>query len=255
MSIPATAVEFRKVSKRYHDGARRVLDEVSFRVESGETLVLLGSSGSGKTTTLRMINRLVEPDEGEVEVEGRPVRSWDPIRLRRRAGYVIQDVGLLPHMSVVENVELVPRLEGWSETERRERSRTLLTLVGLDPDEYGRKRPAELSGGERQRVGVARALAIDPPLLLMDEPFGALDAVNRRRLQDEFREMKSRIGKTIVFVTHDVPEALKLGDRIGVMHEGRLLQLGAPAEILGEPASAFVSELVRLETAESLLAT
>lgn len=200
-----------------------------------------------------MINRLVEPDEGEVEVDGRPLHSWDPIRLRRRTGYVIQDVGLLPHLSVVDNVELVPRLEGWSESDRRERARALLTLMGLAPDEFGGKRPSELSGGERQRVGVARALAIDPPLLLMDEPFGALDPRNRRRLQDEFREMKARLGKTIVFVTHDVLEAVKLGDRIGVMHEGKLLQLGTPAEILGEPASPFVSELVRLETADSLL--
>jgi osmoprotectant transport system ATP-binding protein len=253
--MSGTTVEFRKVSKRYLGATRPILHDVSFRVERGETLVLLGSSGSGKTTTLRMINRLVEPDEGEVEVEDRPVRSWDPIRLRRSTGYVIQDVGLLPHMSVVDNVELVPRLEGWRESDRRDRARTLLALVGLDPDEFGGKKPSELSGGERQRVGVARALAVDPPLLLMDEPFGALDPVNRRRLQDEFREMKSRLGKTIVFVTHDVLEALKLGDRIGVMNEGKLLQLATPARILDEPASEFVSELVRLETAESLLAT
>jgi osmoprotectant transport system ATP-binding protein len=251
--MSGTTVEFRKVTKRAEGLGRPILDALSFRVESGETLVLLGSSGSGKTTTLRMINRLVEPDEGEVEVDGRPVPSWDPIRLRRRTGYVIQEVGLLPHMNVLENVGLVPRLEGWSEAERSERARALLALVGLSPDEFGRKRPSELSGGERQRVGVARALAIDPPLLLMDEPFGSLDPRNRRRLQDEFREMKARLGKTIVFVTHDVPEALKLSDRIGVMHEGRLLQLGTPAGILAEPASDFVSELMRLETVESLL--
>jgi osmoprotectant transport system ATP-binding protein len=253
--MSGTTVEFREVMKRYPGAGRPILDGISFRVESGETLVLLGSSGSGKTTTLRMINRLVEPDEGEVDVEERPVGSWDPIRLRRRTGYVIQDVGLLPHMNVLENVELVPRLEGWSESRRTERARALLTLVGLAPDEFGRKRPSELSGGERQRVGVARALAIDPPLLLMDEPFGALDPINRRRLQDEFREMKARLGKTIVFVTHDVPEALKLGDRIGVMHEGKLLQIGTPAGILAEPASDFVAELTKLETVESLLAT
>ena len=240
MSGPA--VELRSVSKSF--GGRRVLDRLSFRVESGETLVLLGSSGSGKTTTLRTINRLVEPDEGEVEVEGREIRSWDPIRLRRRTGYVIQDVGLLPHLSVAENVELVPKLEGWSAERRRERVRELLSFVGLDPGRFSGMRPRELSGGERQRVGVARALAVDPPLLLMDEPFGALDAVNRRRLQDEFLEMKRKLSKTIVFVTHDVPEAVKLGDRIGVLHAGKLLQLGAPLEILDRPADDFVAELV-----------
>ena len=249
MSGPA--VELRNVSKRFGAGAQPVMDRVSFRVERGETLVLLGSSGAGKTTTLRTVNRLVEPDEGEVEVEGREIRSWDPIRLRRRTGYVIQDVGLLPHLSVAENVELVARLEGWSPERRNERVRELLAFVGLAPERFARMRPKELSGGERQRVGVARALAVDPPLLLMDEPFGALDAVNRRRMQDEFLEMKQKLGKTIVIVTHDVPEAMKLGDRIGVMHAGRLLQLGPPAEILGRPADDFVAELVQLVEASS----
>jgi osmoprotectant transport system ATP-binding protein len=243
--MPEPAVELRNVSKRF--GARAVLERVSFLVERGETLVLLGSSGSGKTTTLRMINRLVEPDEGEIEVDGREVRTWDPIRLRRQTGYVIQEAGLLPHLSVSENVELVPKLEKWPEERRRTRSRELLALVGLPSDEFGAKKPSELSGGERQRVGVARALAIDPPLLLMDEPFGALDPVNRRRLQDEFREMQKSLRKTIVFVTHDVAEALKLGGRIGVMDRGRLLQLGTPEQILREPANDFVSELARLD--------
>jgi osmoprotectant transport system ATP-binding protein len=240
MSGPA--VELRNVSKSF--GGRRILDRISLRVEPGETLVLLGSSGSGKTTTLRTINRLVEPDEGEVEVEGREIRAWDPIRLRRRTGYVIQDVGLFPHLSVAENVELVPKLEGWSEVLRRERTRQLLDLVGLPPERFASMRPRELSGGERQRVGVARALAVDPPLLLMDEPFGALDAVNRRRLQDEFLEMKRKLSKTIVFVTHDVPEAVRLGDRIGVLREGRLLQVGSPLDLLHRPADEFVAELV-----------
>jgi osmoprotectant transport system ATP-binding protein len=246
------AVEFRSVHKSFPGKSRPVLKDVTFDVERETTLVLLGSSGSGKTTTLRMINRLVEPDEGEVLVDGREVRSWDPIRLRRQAGYVIQDVGLLPHLSVFENVQLVPRLEGWDPERRLVRARELLSLVGLVPDAFGPKMPRELSGGERQRVGVARALAADPPLLLMDEPFGALDAVNRRRLQDEFREMKARLGKTIVFVTHDVPEALKLGDRIGVMHRGELVQLGTGSELLDAPATEFVAELVRIETVESL---
>ena len=240
------AVEFRSVSKSYDAGAP-ALSSLSLSVDFGETLVLLGSSGSGKTTTLKMINRLVEADAGEVIVEGREVREWDPIQLRRNAGYVIQDVGLLPHWSVAENIELVPLLEGWSQTRRRERSRELLGLVGLEAHGFEHKRPSELSGGERQRVGVARALAIDPPLLLMDEPFGALDPITRRRLQNEFREMRERLGKTIVFVTHDVTEALKLAHRIGVMHGGELLQLATPETILREPANEFVRELVRTE--------
>ncbi len=243
-------VELRNVSKKFAAEARPVLDHVSFRVEPGETLVLLGSSGAGKTTALRTINRLVEPDEGEVEVEGREVREWDPIRLRRRTGYVIQDVGLFPHLSVAENVELIPKLEGWSVERRGERVSELLTLVGLPPERFAHVRPKELSGGERQRVGVARALAFDPPLLLMDEPFGALDPVNRRRMQDEFLEMKRKLAKTIVIVTHDVPEAMKLGDRIGVMHAGKLLQLGSPAEILDRPADDFVAELVDARRAQ-----
>ena len=247
MSGPA--VELRNVSKRFGAGAQPVMDRVSFRVEPGETLVLLGSSGAGKTTALRCINRLVEPDEGEVEVEGREIRSWDPIRLRRRTGYVIQDVGLLPHLSVAENVELVPKLEGWGDERRNERVKELLAFVGLDPERFARKKPRELSGGERQRVGVARALAVDPPLLLMDEPFGALDVVNRRRMQDEFVEMKQKLRKTILIVTHDVPEAMKLGDRIGVMHGGRLLQIGSSVEILAQPADDFVADLLRLESA------
>jgi osmoprotectant transport system ATP-binding protein len=242
MSGPA--VELRNVSKKFGGGERLVLDRVSFRVERGETVVLLGSSGAGKTTALRTINRLVEPDEGDVEVEGRDVRTWDPIRLRRRTGYVIQDVGLFPHLSVAGNIELIPRLEGVGPEQRQDRVRELLALVGLPPERFAKLRPKELSGGERQRVGVARALAFDPPLLLMDEPFGALDPVNRRRMQDEFLEMKRKLGKTIVIVTHDVPEAVKLGDRIGVMHAGKLLQFGPPAEILERPANDFVSELV-----------
>jgi osmoprotectant transport system ATP-binding protein len=237
-------VELRNVSKRFGEDVRPVLDRVSLRVDPGETLVLLGSSGAGKTTALRTINRLVEPDEGEVEVEGRDVRTWDPIRLRRRTGYVIQDVGLFPHLTVAENIELIPKLEGVPPELRGERVRELLGLVGLPPERFSRLKPRELSGGERQRVGVARALAADPPLLLMDEPFGALDAVNRRRIQDEFLEMKHKLRKTILIVTHDVPEALKLGDRIGVMNAGRLLQIGPPAEILERPADDFVAELV-----------
>jgi osmoprotectant transport system ATP-binding protein len=246
------AVELRNVSKVY-GGDRPALSEFTLRIETGETVVLLGSSGSGKTTTLKMINRLVIPDSGEVLVRGRDVGSWDPIDLRRQTGYVIQEVGLLPHLSVEDNVGLVPRLSGWSDEQRRERTLELLELVSLAPEEFAHKRPSELSGGQRQRVGVARALAADPPLLLMDEPFGALDPINRRRLQDEFRELRDRLKKTIVFVTHDVPEALRLAHRIGVMHEGRLRQLDSPRQVLEHPADGFVRELVRLETKEAVI--
>jgi osmoprotectant transport system ATP-binding protein len=244
--MSGAAVEFRTVSKSFTPH-RHVLDRISFRVEPGETLVLLGSSGSGKTTTLKMMNRLVSPDDGEVLVEGKEVRSWDPIRLRRRLGYVIQEVGLLPHLSVEENVALVPRLEGWELEKRRSRAHELLDVVGLPPQEFRAMRPSQLSGGQRQRVGVARALANDPPILLMDEPFGALDPITRRRLQEEFRKLEGELGKTVVFVTHDVPEALRLADRIAIMDEGRIRQIGSPREILDSPADDFVKEFVRTD--------
>ena len=238
------AVEFRSVSKSFAPG-QQALSSVSFRVAHGETLVLLGSSGSGKTTCLKMVNRLIDPSDGKVLVQGRDTMDWDPIQLRRRAGYVIQEVGLLPHLSVEENVGLVPRLEGWEPEKRRARAWELLSLVGLPPDEFSAKRPSQLSGGQRQRVGVARALAVDPPLLLMDEPFGALDPITRRRLQREFRELEERLGKTVVFVTHDVQEALRLADRIAVMDGGQIKQIGPPQEIIEKPADDFVRELVQ----------
>lgn len=244
MSEPA--VEFRSVSKSF-PGGETALRGVSFQVERGETLVLLGSSGSGKTTSLKMMNRLVLPDQGEVLIEGKEVRHWDPIRLRRRAGYVIQEVGLLPHMTVEENVALVPRLEGWELDRRRARARELMELVGLEPTDFGAKRPSELSGGQKQRVGVARALANDPPLLLMDEPFGALDPITRRRLQGEFQNLEQLLKKTVVFVTHDVHEALRLADRIAVMDGGEVHQVGSPREIVNEPADEFVREFVRYD--------
>jgi osmoprotectant transport system ATP-binding protein len=208
---------------------------------------LLGSSGSGKTTSLKMMNRLVLPDEGEVRIEGRNVEDWDPIELRRRAGYVIQEVGLLPHLTVEENVGLVPRLEGWELERRRTRAQELLERVGLPASDFAAKRPSELSGGQKQRVGVARALANDPPLLLMDEPFGALDPITRRRLQEEFRKLEQSLGKTVVFVTHDVPEALRLADRIAVLDQGQLRQIGTPREIVEQPADDFVREFVRYD--------
>jgi osmoprotectant transport system ATP-binding protein len=235
----SAAVELQDVRKRYPTGVV-ALDGVSLVVPEGRTLVLLGRSGAGKTTALKTINRLEEPDAGRVTVLGREVRGWDPVALRRRIGWVIQEVGLFPHMSVAENVGLVPRLLGWPEERRAARVRELLALLRLDPDRFAPLRPAQLSGGERQRVGLARALAADPPLLLMDEPFGALDPLTRRAVQDEFRELVGRLGKTVVLVTHDVPEALRLGDLVAVMDGGRVLQRASPAELRARPEPGFV---------------
>lgn len=237
------ALELRDVRKRYPTGLA-ALDGVSLSVPEGRVLVLLGTSGSGKTTALKTINRLVEPDSGSVSVLGKDVALWDPIALRRQIGYVIQEVGLFPHMTVLENVALVPRLLGWPEDRRRERAREQLALVGLDPDRFAPLLPAQLSGGQRQRVGVARALAADPPLLLMDEPFGALDPLTRRRIQDEFRELQARLGKTVVLVTHDVPEALRLGHEVAVMDRGRVAQSGTPEQIRDSPTPGFVEEFL-----------
>ena len=237
------AVLLRDVSKRYASGAL-ALDGISLSVEAGRILVLLGTSGSGKTTALKAINRLIEADAGEIVVFGREVRAWDPIDLRRRIGYVIQEVGLLPHLSVLDNVALVPRLLGWPVERRHARARELLDLVGLSADRFGEQAPAQLSGGQRQRVGVARALAADPPLLLMDEPFGALDPLTRRRLQDEFRELQARLGKTVVLVTHDVPEALRLAHEVAVMDGGRVAQRGTPAEVRQAPQPGFVRDFL-----------
>jgi len=207
-----------------------LLADLSLAVRRGETLVLLGRSGSGKTTTLKLINRLLEPTRGEVRVEGRATREWDPIRLRRRIGYVIQEAGLFPHFSVERNVGLVPRLEGWPPERIHERVNELLRLVGLDPEQFGGRYPRELSGGQRQRVGVARALAADPPFLLMDEPFGALDPLTRAEIQREFQTLQQRLNKTIIFVTHDLREALLLGSRIALLEGGKLHGVYAPEE-------------------------
>ncbi len=221
-------VAFRDVRLRL--GGRPVLEGVTFDVGPGETLALVGPSGAGKTSALRLVNGLLSPDGGEVRVGGRPTGDWDPIRLRRRTGYVLQGIGLFPHLTVAENAGLVPRLLGWDEERRRERAEELLELVGLPAGEYGDRYPHELSGGQQQRVGVARALAADPPLLLCDEPFGALDPVTRRELQTEFRELGRRLEKSLLFVTHDVREALRMGDRVGLLEEGRLAFLGPPGE-------------------------
>ena len=226
-------IDFRDVSYRINDiPARPIVSKVALTISRGETLVLLGRSGSGKTTLLRLINRMLLPSEGQVLVEGRATADSDPIRLRRGIGYVIQDAGLFPHFTVAQNVALVPSLEKWDRCRTAARVGEMLTLVGLDPSEFAGRRPRELSGGQRQRVGVARALAADPPILLMDEPFGALDPVTRAELQREFSALARRLQKTIVFVTHDIREALLLASRIALLHAGRLVALAPPQEFL-----------------------
>jgi len=223
-------VEFRHVSYRI-DGRTPILDDVSLTVGRRETFALVGASGAGKTTVLKLVNRLLLPDAGDVRVQGIDTREWDPIRLRRSVGYVIQDVGLFPHLSVADNIAVVPRLEGWPEARVAARVDELLDLIGLAPDTYRSRWPDELSGGQRQRVGVARALAADPPVLLMDEPFGALDPITRRQLQQEFRRIQARVAKCVILVTHDMSEALALADGVGVLDTGRLIWSGPPDAI------------------------
>jgi osmoprotectant transport system ATP-binding protein len=205
---------------------------LNLEISRGETLVLLGRSGSGKTTTMKLINRLIDPTDGQVWVEGRSTLEWDPIVLRRRVGYVIQEIGLFPHLTVAENIGVVPRLEGWAKERIQARACELLKMVGLDPDRFGTRYPRELSGGQRQRVGVARALAADPPVMLLDEPFGALDPITRREIQIEFKDLQARLQKTMVFVTHDVRESFVLGTRIGLVQDGRMILLGPPELLL-----------------------
>src|SRR5215831_18371409 len=227
-------IEFRDVSFHINDiPGREVISRVSLSVPVGETVVLLGRSGSGKTTLLRLINAMLLPSQGEVLVQGRGTVEWDAIQLRRGIGYVIQEAGLFPHFTVAENVALVPSLEKWERERTDARVRELLGLVGLEPDEFARRRPRELSGGQRQRVGVARALAADPPILLMDEPFGALDPVTRAELQREFRALAQRLERTIVFVTHDLREAMLLASDIVLLEKGRLVANGKPPDFLG----------------------
>ncbi len=231
MSEDRTTIEFRGVSFALPDG-KTLLSNLNLCVAAGETLVLLGRSGSGKTTTMKLINRLIDPTAGEIRVEGKPTLDWDPIRLRRRVGYVIQEIGLFPHLTVEENIGVVPRLEGWTPERTRERARALLKLVGLDAERFAARYPRELSGGQRQRVGVARALAADPPLILLDEPFGALDPITRREIQREFKSLQHELGKTMVFVTHDIAEAFFLGNRIALLKDGEMILVGAPEELL-----------------------
>jgi len=237
-----------KVSKVYRDGTRAV-NEVSLEVEKGELCILLGPSGCGKTTTMRMINRLIPISEGNVYIDGTKNTEMNEDELRRDIGYAIQDIGLFPHMTVAENIETVPALKGWSKSQRRKRVEELLELMGMPQGEFMNKFPSELSGGQRQRVGVARALGADPPILLMDEPFGAIDPITRVRLQGEFLKIQEVLKKTIMFVTHDIYEAIKMGDKIALMNEGWLVQYAPPAELLYRPENDFVESFVGTDRA------
>jgi osmoprotectant transport system ATP-binding protein len=244
----ASTVEFEHVTKRYDAGAKNTpgaVNDLSLTVPAGKICVLVGPSGCGKTTSLKMVNRLIEPTSGRILIDGEDAAKRDVIELRRSIGYVIQQTGLFPHQTIGENVATVPRLLGWSKGRQRQRAEELLALVGLEPAKYRSRYPSQLSGGERQRVGVARALAADPPIMLMDEPFGAVDPIVRERLQNEFLRLQEDLAKTILFVTHDIDEAIKMGDLVAVMQAGGLLaQYAPPAEILANPASDFVARFV-----------
>jgi osmoprotectant transport system ATP-binding protein len=251
----AATLEFDAATKRYPGKSEPAVDALSLEVPAGDICVLVGPSGCGKTTAMRMVNRMIDITEGDILLDGRSVRDRRPAELRREIGYAIQQVGLFPHMSVADNIGTVPRLLGWEKASIRSRVDELLELVSLDPDETRDRYPAQLSGGQRQRVGVARALAVDPPLMLMDEPFGAIDPINRERLQNEFLRLQHEIRKTIVFVTHDIDEAIKMGDRIAVLQEGgKLAQYASPGELLMAPASPFVESFVGADRALKRLA-
>ena len=236
-------LKFKNVSKVYGDGFKAV-DSVSFEIPEGEFLVLIGPSGSGKSTTMKMINRMIPHTGGEITIDGQDITKLNASELRRNIGYVIQQIGLFPHYTIEKNIAIVPELKGWDEKRIKDRVKELLEMVGLDPDIYATRYPKELSGGQQQRVGVARALASNPRVILMDEPFGALDPITRDQLQEEVLALHQKLNKTFVFVTHDMDEALKLGDRIAIMKDGKLLQLDTPEKILHEPAHGFVEEFI-----------
>lgn len=235
-------LEFKNVSKVYK-GGKKAVDDVSLSFEKGEFIAFIGTSGSGKTTTMRMINRMIEPTSGQILINGEDIAKKDPVELRREIGYVIQQIGLMPHMTIRENIVMVPKLLKWSDEKRKEIAERLIKLVDL-PDEFLNRYPSELSGGQQQRIGVVRALAADQDIILMDEPFGALDPITREALQDLVKELQQEMGRTIIFVTHDMDEALKLADRIVIMREGRVIQFDTPDNILREPADKFVEEFI-----------
>jgi osmoprotectant transport system ATP-binding protein len=250
----ASPVRYAGATKRYPGSAKAAVEDLTLEVPAGEICVLVGPSGCGKTTAMRMVNRTVEITEGDIFIGDRSVRDRNPAQLRREIGYVIQQIGLFPHRTIAENVAAVPQLLGWKKERAAARSAELLALVGLDPD-LAERYPAQLSGGQQQRVGVARALAADPLVMLMDEPFGAIDPINRERLQNEFLRLQAEIGKTVLFVTHDIDEAIKMGDRIAIMREGgKLAQYATPAELLMDPADEFVEDFVGADRALKRLA-
>src|SRR5258706_9647641 len=236
-------VKFDQVTKMYSSG-RPAVKDLSLEVQTGELLVLIGPSGCGKTTTLRMVNRLEEATSGTISIDGNDIHSYDPIQLRRGIGYTIQQTGLLPHMTIEQNIELVPRLLKWDKERRHNRTKELLTMVGMDFETFAHRYPRQLSGGQQQRVGVLRSLATDPPIILMDEPFGALDPISREVLQTELKRLQAKLHKTIVFVTHDIDEALRLGDRIAILRDGEVLQLGTPDDLLRSPKDKFVAKFI-----------
>ncbi len=240
-----TAIEFRHVSKKFKGAAQMAVSDVSLTIREGEFITILGSSGCGKTTLLKMVNRLYEPDSGEILLFGKPIAKENPTELRRRIGYVIQQVGLFPHMTVAENISIVPKMLKWDQKKIEERVETLLLMAGLEPAQYGKRYPKQRSGGQQQRVGVARALAADPKIRLFDEPVGALDAITRNTLQDELLKIHREMPRTFLLVTHDINEALKLGNRILVMNEGKVCQFGTPREIVQHPEDPFVEMLIR----------
>jgi osmoprotectant transport system ATP-binding protein len=240
-----TKIAFEAITKQFPGSSKPAVDAVSFGVPEGSTTMLVGTSGSGKTTLLRMVNRLIEPTSGEIIIDGKNVLEENPIQLRRRIGYVIQQVGLFPHMNIAENIRVTAEIAGgWTKQRLNERVDELLDLVGLPPAEYRKRFPRQLSGGQQQRVGLARALATDPAILLMDEPFGALDAITRARMQDELLRIQRDVRKTILFVSHDIEEAFKLGNEIAVLNEGKLMQTGTPVDLLANPANDYVRKLV-----------
>ncbi|MGM5473996.1 ABC transporter ATP-binding protein [Bacillus pumilus] len=236
-------IEFRKVSMQFSD-ERYAVESVDLEIQKGEFFVFIGPSGSGKTTTLKMINRLISSTEGEIYIKGQKINDYDMYELRWDIGYVLQQIALFPHMTIEENIAVVPELKRWSRHEINKRVEELMQMVGLDPAMYRHRKPSELSGGQQQRVGVARALAADPEIILMDEPFSALDPLTREKLQDDLLDLQRRIQKTIVFVTHDMQEAMRLGDRICIMKEGKVVQIGRPEELVQHPVNAFVREFV-----------
>jgi osmoprotectant transport system ATP-binding protein len=242
-------IRMENVTKRYAESGAPSVDNLTLDVPEGSTVALIGPSGCGKTTTMRMINRLIEPTEGRIFVNGEDVTEADPVLLRRQIGYVIQNVGLFPHMTIAENIASVPKLLGWEQKRIDARTLELLDLVGLDPKEMLKRYPRQLSGGQRQRIGVARALAADPAVLLMDEPFGAIDPIARTRLQDEFKQILKSVKKTVVLVTHDLDEAIRLGDRIAIMKTGKIVQYDTPDTILSKPVDDFVANFVGIDRA------